>query len=268
MTPKIKRINKRLNLGRPVQSGDLNLVHCEVLGERVTFCVNMENDPIQRNHRKGSFYEQRELRALRAIFPEAGTFVDIGANVGNHTLFAALLMDAHRVIPFETNPNAYELLIHNVVVNGLRDVVRLDLLGVGLSDRHAAAHAMQSRERNQGGAMLLDRAGRLETQRADILLSDEAPDFIKIDVEGMEINVLEGLSGVLDRCAPIIMVEVDNSAEASFCEWTARKGYGHVATQRRYRSNKNHLIAPKNRVDDLKIALQGSVLEAKIGEFA
>jgi hypothetical protein len=53
----VARLLKRLRLGRAVESVKLRLVHTRVLDVPVTFCVNMKNDPIQRNHRRGQFYE-------------------------------------------------------------------------------------------------------------------------------------------------------------------------------------------------------------------
>lgn len=254
MIPRIKRMVKRLSLGRPVESVKLRLIHTRVLDEPVTFCVNMKNDPVQRNHRRGQFYEMSELTRLRTIFPEGGVFADIGANVGNHTLFAAKYLKAAKVIPFEPNPKAFELLIQNVLVNGMGDVVDLTKIGVGVSDAHSGGFAMQDRERNLGGAKMLEGAGDLEVFPGHELLADVTPDFIKIDVEGMEMKVLCGLEPVLARCRPILMVEVDNTAEAEFMRWVESQGYGVLSTHQRYRLNKNHLIADAARLDALRDA--------------
>lgn len=254
MIPRIKRLNKRLRLGRPVESVSLQLVHTRVLDEPVTFCVNMKNDPVQRNHRRGQFYEMSELTRLRTIFPEGGVFADIGANVGNHTLFAAKYLKASKVIPFEPNPKAFELLIQNVLVNGLADVVDLSMIGVGMSDEQSGGFAMQDRDRNLGGAKMLEGEGDLEVHRGDALLAEVTPDFIKIDVEGMEMKVLSGLSGVLERCRPVMMVEVDNDVEETFLAWVAEQGYAVLSTHQRYRLNKNHLICDAARLADLQTA--------------
>lgn len=254
MIPRIKRLNKRLRLGRPVESVSLQLVHTRVLDEAVTFCVNMKNDPVQRNHRRGQFYEMSELTRLRTIFPEGGVFADIGANVGNHTLFAAKYLKASKVIPFEPNPKAFELLIQNVLVNGLADVVDLSMIGVGVSDEQSGGFAMQDRDRNLGGAKMLEGEGDLEVHRGDALLAEVTPDFIKIDVEGMEMKVLSGLSGVLERCRPVMMVEVDNDVEETFLSWVAEQGYAVLSTHQRYRLNKNHLICDAGRLADLQAA--------------
>ncbi|MBW4708893.1 FkbM family methyltransferase [Roseobacter sp. YSTF-M11] len=252
MQPELTRHYKKLKLGRVLESGPLTLVHTQVMDTPVTFCVDMERDPVQRNHRRGTFYELNELRALIPIFPKGGTFADIGANVGNHSLFAAIFLGAKRVIPVEPNRKAYNLLVNNVVVNGLREVVDLTKLGVGVSDASSGGFAMEKRERNLGGAKMLPGKGDLHVFRADELLADDTPDFIKIDVEGMEMQALAGLSGVLARCRPILMIEVDNENEAAFNDWVAENGYASLNVHQRYKSNKNHLIVDKPKLAALK----------------
>jgi FkbM family methyltransferase len=258
LTMPVARLLKRLRLGRAVESVKLRLVHTRVLDVPVTFCVNMKNDPIQRNHRRGQFYEIKELAALRAIFPQGGVFVDIGANVGNHSLFAALFLKAAKVIPFEPNPLAYDLLIQNVLVNRLAAVVDLSRLGVGVGAERQSGFGMQRRERNLGGAKMLAGEGDLDVHSGDDLLDGLNPDVIKIDVEGMEMQVLSGLAKTIERSRPVMMVEVDNSVEGAFSDWVEAQGYSWISIQQRYRLNKNHLIADKARVEDLKAAYSAS----------
>ena len=254
LIPEIARMMKRMRLGRPVVSEKLSLVHTVVDGMPVTFCVDRTRDPIQRHHRRGGFYEQPELAGLARIFPEGGVFVDIGANVGNHTLYAALFLKASKVIPIEPNPVAYRLLVQNVLVNRLSEAVDLTRLGVGVSDERAGRYAMEPRRANLGAARMLEGAGEIEVWPAAELLEGVTPDLVKIDVEGMEMQVLSGLEPVLARSRPVVLVEVQTGNEAAFFDWVAAQGYGLVATHQRYKENKNHLIAEASRVDALKAA--------------
>ena len=246
MTPEVERINKRLRLGRPVTSRPVQLTTARIRDRRVIFCTDMENDPIQRNHRRGQFYEAKELAGLAELFPAGGTFVDIGANVGNHSLYAALFLGAARVIAFEPNPLAYRLLVQNVLVNGLEQVIDLSRLGVGVGAREEGGYSMERRRRNLGGAkMLPGESGKLRVLPGDTLLEGEAPALIKIDVEGMEMAVLEGLKATLRQHRPVLLVEVDNENEAAFMEWAEAAGYDVARTVQRYRLNKNHLLTPR-----------------------
>lgn len=242
MNQEIQRFLKRLRLGRTIESYPVTVTTAQIGGQQVHFCTNMEKDPIQRKQRKGSFYEMHELQQLAKHFPEGGTFVDIGANVGNHSLFAAMFMAAKRVIPFEPNPRAYRLFIQNMLINGQTEKVDFSKLGCGLSDVEADGFGMQPKERNLGGAKMISKGGDLQVFRADSLLADETPDMIKIDVEGMELAVLRGLSGVLERCSPVIQIEVDVENDAGFQEWLAESGYEVVDTIKRYRQNLNYLL--------------------------
>lgn len=245
MTPEVERINKRLRLGRPVQSHAIELTHAHIQDRSVIFCTDMENDPIQRNHRRGNFYEGKELNRLKEVFPKGGTFIDIGANVGNHSLFAAMFLGAGRIVPIEPNPLAYRLLVQNVLVNGLVGIFDLTKLGVGLSDSEAGGFAMEKRERNLGGAKMLSGKGKLQVFKGDSLLKDETPAMIKIDVESMEMQVLAGLETVITMHKPILLVEVDNENEAEFFKWAKAMKYDVVETIQRYRLNKNHILRPK-----------------------
>lgn len=245
MTPKIARLQKRLNLGRPVVVDGMTLVHTKVEGVRVVFCTNMENDPIQRNHRRGRFYEHKELKQLRDVFPEGGTFIDIGANVGNHSLYAAMFLKAGKVVPFEPNPKAFVLLAQNVLLNRVDDIVDFSRLGVGLSDKTEDGFAMQAKTRNLGSAKMLSGKGNIAVHPADDLLDGETPDLIKIDVEGMEMQVLGGLEKTIATHKPKILIEVDNTNEEAFMAWADAAGYDVAETTQRYRLNKNHLLVPR-----------------------
>lgn len=257
MIPRVARIGRRLSRGRPVASVPLELIHAAPFGVPVTFCVNMENDPIQRKHRAGEFYEQEELNVLGALFPMGGTFVDIGANVGNHTLFAALHLKAGRVIPFEPNPPAYELLIQNILVNRLRDVVSMEFIGYGASDAARGGFGMKKRDRNLGAAKMLEGEGELEVLRGDAALEGITPDVIKIDVEGMEIKVLEGLSGIFKRCRPVLLVEIDQENYAAFDAWVAAQDYRVLLTHQRYEENRNYIVCHAGDAARLRAAMDG-----------
>ena len=202
----------------------------------------------------GRPYELGMLQDMHARLAPGDLVLDIGANVGNHTLYAALFLKAAQVIPIEPNPVAYRLLVQNVLVNRLSDVVDLSRLGVGVSDKRAGGYAMEPRRTNLGAAKMLDGAGEIEVWPAAELLDGVAPDLVKIDVEGMEMLVLSGLEPVLAAHRPVVLVEVQLENEAAFFDWLAAQGYGVVATHQRYKENRNQLIAEAGRVEALKAA--------------
>ncbi len=227
--------------GRPVGFRGVTSTHCVIHGQSMHFTTTMERDPIQRAHREGRFYEEIELSVIKRVLPFGGTFVDIGANIGNHSLYAARYLGA-RVIPFEPNPPAYHLLIANLLANGLQGRFDLSHLGFGVGDKAEGGYAMEQRERNLGGARMLPGAGSVQVRSGDHMLADCKPDLIKIDVEGMEIKVLSGLAAVIARARPWLIVEVDLENEAAFLAWVADNAYAVDLQHQRYRSNKNYVL--------------------------
>lgn len=246
MTPDVRAILEKLDQGQPVETGHIQLVHCHIHGKPVTFCVDFERDPVQRHHRRGKFYETPELEYLRGVVKPQAVVLDIGANTGNHALFFALHLDAARVIPIEPNPQVYRLLIANVLVNRLRDVIDLGFLGVGLSDAPAEGFAMEQRRNNLGAARMIPGRGDIAAWTGDALFDGIAPDFIKIDVEGMEMKVLAGLGTSIARHRPHLLVEVASGNDKAFRSWVEAHDYTIIQTWNRYESNNNYMLGSRD----------------------
>jgi FkbM family methyltransferase len=222
-----------------------HVVRTTVLREPVLFTVNNPKDEIQKHHLQGAFYEPEELAMIARHFPLGGSFLDIGANIGNHTLYVAKFLRASRVVCIEPNPPAIAVLESNVWLNGLTRIVDGSHLGIGLSDSAQASVAIKYSSRNLGGGRVVPGDGGIRLERADSLLAGQRFDFIKIDVEGMEIAVLSGMSGLLATHRPKMFIEVDNANAAAFQTWLAEAGYQVLEEYKRYRTNTNYLIAPK-----------------------
>ncbi len=229
---------------QPEVFAGIDVVSCMIDGQRMLFAVDMENDPIQRNHRRGQFYEPKELRLIGRWFPKGGVFVDIGANVGNHSLFVAQFLRPSAIIPFEPNPPAYRLLQANVHLNGLTDIFDLRHLGFGVASGTASGFAMEKRDRNLGGAKMLEGAGEIQVRSGDDMLRGVAPSMIKIDVEGMEMEVLAGLEHTVTVHRPTMLVEVDDKNAADFQTWVEDHSYKIQRQFRHYKTNENFFIVP------------------------
>lgn len=221
------------------------IVRTTVHGEPILFTVNNPQDSIQKRHMRGEFYEPEELAIIARHFPFGGSFLDIGANVGNHTLYVGKFLRAARIVCIEPNPPAIALLESNVWLNGLSGVVDGSFLGVGLSDSARQKMSIVTPDRNLGGSRVVEGEGDLRLDRADQLLAGQRFDFVKIDVEGMELAVLSGMSGLLADHRPKMFIEVDRRNAAGFEMWLAEAHYTVLEEFKRYRTNTNHLIAPK-----------------------
>ena len=228
----------------PVTFPPFEVVHAPEMG--LTLCLNMARDPIQNAWRRGEFFEAAELDMVRHYVKDGPKVIDIGANVGNHALYFATRMSAARVVVIEPNPLALAPLMANVLLNRLDHVIELGLLGVGLSDRSAGGFGMKRHDRNLGATRMFEGKGDLEVHRGDDLLEGEAPDLVKVDVEGMEMKVLSGLEGILDAHRPVILIEVDEANSDGFADWCDRKSYRVAETVRHSRKNCNYLLTPES----------------------
>lgn len=176
-----------------------------------------DDDPIGASLQYYGEWAQAELDVLLRFVRAGDTVVDAGANVGTHTVaFAQAAGDAGRVLAFEPQPRVFELLERNVRSNGYDNVRSYRVaLGAEPSVRHAplldyAAHV------NVGAVALLAAAAERSCS-VDVVPLDsfdlDAVRLIKIDVEGMECDVLRGAAATLRRCRPFLSVEC-NAADA------------------------------------------------------
>jgi FkbM family methyltransferase len=220
------------------------VVRNQIYGQPICFTITNPKDSIQRYHVLGQFYEAEELEIIRKHFRPGSVFCDMGANIGNHTLFAMKFLHASTSILFEPNPEAIAILRSNMELNGLTDRVDLSHLGVGVSDEHATGFHIDSNPRNLGGAKLVPGGGTVETERGDVLLADRHVDFIKMDIEGMELRALAGLEKTIARCRPGLFVEVDKTQTVKFRNWAAERDYVIRARYVRYETKVNFLAEP------------------------
>ena len=128
-----------------------------------------------------------------------GTFVDVGANIGT-TAFAALEAGFQTVVAIEPVPSTFRLLRANLALNGVEDAVRA--LPLALSDRAGTMTMNVAQGRRKAR---LDTAGAEEVQvaRLDDVVEGE-PDFLLVDAEGHEVQVLGGGERVLGTAVPLV----------------------------------------------------------------
>lgn len=220
------------------------VVRAVIWGQPLYFTVTNPKDAIQRHHRAGTFYEPEELEIIRQYCPPGAVYCDIGTNIGNHALFALKFLAVQKAILFEPNPKAIEILLSNLALNGVMDRCDLQHLGVGLSDHEQDGLGIEAPERNLGGGQMVEGTGALRVIPGDQALADTHVDFIKIDVEGMEMQALGGLAQTIARCRPRIFIELDRGNKESFGKWVKDNHYEIRARFRRYRVNENFLLVP------------------------
>ena len=158
-------------------------------------------------------YEAAELDCAFAFLREGGLIhgdaVDVGANIGNHSLYFA--EHYANVVALEPNPRLFELLEFNA---RLRRNIRP--LNIGASDI-SKEMSLSYDSANWGGGQLWSQqpdASRAFTVPVNVQKLDDLPELadhpiglLKIDVEGHEIRVLKGAATLIARSRPVILFE-------------------------------------------------------------
>jgi FkbM family methyltransferase len=169
------------------------------------------NDEIGLNIYLDGTYTEYEIEDVRCLMETLGfdcsmiSVLDIGANIGNHTVAYAKYF--RHVYAFEPNPDAFELLQYNLKV-----IPNATAIQIGLSDTDQ--YLRLSTDLTNVGASSLSRTehpdsaveihvGRLD----DFEVPFECVKFIKIDVEGMESAVLEGARDFIRINRPVVAFE-------------------------------------------------------------
>jgi FkbM family methyltransferase len=142
--------------------------------------------------------------------------IDVGANMGYYTVLFGNNVGSHgHVLAIEPNPHAVALLRRSVDINGY--TARTRISEAACSDGSSASAQLfvpPSEPKNAHivlDAALADPSG-LETNCVTIdQLCDayDRVDFMKIDAEGSEERIFAGMSAVLGRCRPIIVIEIN-----------------------------------------------------------
>jgi FkbM family methyltransferase len=169
---------------------------------------------------QGQLYDSTtSLLALGAL-RQGDIAIDIGAHVGYFTLLFRLAVGATgTVIAFEPMPDSYRRLLRNVLANRFTNVVPLPL---AVADRTGSAIFHLNAD-NEGECSLLDNHGTASVQVQVTCLDDlfrdglpARPRVMKIDAEGVEMNILRGAQRWFDLYAPDMMVcEVNRGALAT-----------------------------------------------------
>lgn len=155
-------------------------------------------------------YESATVRAYRALIRPGAVVFDVGAHVGYHTLrFARLAGRRGKVFAFEPHPENFQLLRRNVARRVLPQVT---LVPEAVSDAPGRA-AFHETPLSMGHSLwaLKEHAGTVEVARNSLdgfaaAHGIERADLVKIDVEGGEPEVLEGMRTLSARSPDLALI--------------------------------------------------------------
>jgi FkbM family methyltransferase len=165
-----------------------------------------EFDFVAQDFEKYGYWEPRTTDFIKENLKEGQVFLDIGAQVGYFTILASQL--GANVIAFEPSTSNRKLLNKNITDNKCKSVM---VIGKALSNKNGSIKLFNGKTPGENSIMENYHKGEgyeeVETVKFDDL--DIGPDWIKMDVEGAERMVLEGMQSILTTNHPITLILED-----------------------------------------------------------
>ncbi|XWK85985.1 MAG: FkbM family methyltransferase [Phormidium sp.] len=152
--------------------------------------------------------EQSDLELLTQLLKPGQTFVDCGSNIGIWTIVAASAVGSNgRVYAFEPNPFTFEKLSQNISLLTSKEHIKLLPTAVGNENKELALQCHQEHNISQVISTSTNESIIVPVVTLDSTFTDTFVDGIKIDVEGYEIEVLQGAETILKKYQPWLIVE-------------------------------------------------------------
>lgn len=161
--------------------------------------------------KEGRFSEAHFENLVRIALPADATALDIGANIGTHTVLLAKHLTAGHVFAFEPQSLTHAILQSNVVRNALDNVTVYPFAVSDETGRVIAIHLPVADTFNSGIAAVSDTSqlgDKTLTYRLDDLGLPQV-DFVKMDVQGSEMRALQGAAALIARDRPLMFVEIE-----------------------------------------------------------
>ena len=189
----------------------------------------IDDDPwVSRSLREQGEWSESEMDVMRTtftilcqapIYRDSGIeIVDAGAYIGDLTIPLAQLTWVNKVYAFEPQPEVREILEKNIELNSITNI---EVMPYALGHMNGPISFTPNTALGSPGStqMRLDDSGEVKGEMRTLDSFGLAPQFIKADVEGMEMFVLNGAQETLKRSGPILFYERDTIPVPNAPEW-------------------------------------------------
>jgi len=229
------RVQPRILTGperRAASVFELDDINCIVRARHGWFLANRFDKYLGRALINYGEYGELEHAFVLSLLHPGERVVEVGANIGSHTVgIAKTVGPGGGVVAIEPQPSIFRVLCANLALNALanvnpcavacgaqRGIIQVPLLDYNLPVDH-----------NSGGVSLGESDQGLPVS---VVPLDEMLDpgvsiqLMKVDVEGMELDVLRGAASLIGRHRPLLYVENDRPAKSPpLVEWVMQAGY-------------------------------------------
>ncbi len=160
------------------------------------------NDQITKEIDIHGVYEKDEINILSKIIKKNSIIIDIGANIGNHSI--AFSKIAKEIYSFEAHPKTFEILKFNC-----QNYKKIKIYNIGISDKKGFLFFTKNKTYNVGGKQLRKKgAVKSKINKLDNLIKlKKKIELIKIDIEGHEYKALLGMKNLLKNNDSKLFIE-------------------------------------------------------------
>jgi FkbM family methyltransferase len=198
-----------------------------VRGRHGTFLVNRHDIYLGQAMMAYGEYGEQESEVLNQFVLPDSVVIEVGAHVGTHTVALARRVGSGMVIAIEPQPEMFHLLCANIALNVPATALPM-MVGAGRMASLMTVPAVDYTTEGNFGGVTLTTGGPTQIQvvRLDDLTFPGDVSLIKIDVEGMEVDVIEGAADLIAKHRPILYVENDRADKsAALINAIRAKGY-------------------------------------------
>lgn len=159
---------------------------------------------------RGEQFEEIEIDIACKYINSDSTVLDIGANIGLHALNFSAIAKNGLVIACEPQPKTFKTLEENIYQNDIGNIIPLNL-AIADAAKIANFYVMSDDAYSSlfdTGRKALNEKIKVLCTTIDGLIGEIKVDFVKIDVEGLELSVLHSMSSLIQRYRPVIFCEI------------------------------------------------------------
>jgi FkbM family methyltransferase len=192
-----------------IQAGAINAV---VRGKHGYFVYNKHDIYIGRSMGKYGEFSELEVALFRQILGPNDIVVEVGANIGSHTVAISSLIRPHgKVLAFEPQRIVFQTLCANLALNSILNVECFQKAVGSVAGHVLIPEFDYGRPGNYGGVALgeFETGNKVPQISLDGFLDVPRLKLLKIDVEGMERQVIEGAKATIAQHRPTLYVEND-----------------------------------------------------------
>lgn len=226
--------------------------------------LNLENEEHQYYYFYKNHDERYEVNNLIKLLQEGDVCFDIGANIGFYTLLMAKLSGKKGLVySFEPVKHTKNTLEEGIQANAFQNIL-VNNFALGNSEEEKEIFFENSNECN-GTASFVNMNEDSQKEIVKIKKLDSIfetlknPNFIKIDVEGFQGDVLKGAKSFFEQNKPMLMIEIDEGTEPWIEEFFQNLNYkfykfkkrGLVEVNSIFNNGRNILFINENMPSDI-----------------